>query len=171
MTGLPDRMATHFDAAGRPDGWAVRQTYVLSMWAIGLGLPAFMMGIFYVARFLPAGLINYPHRHYWLTPERSAGTFQLLFRHGIWLAGLEILFLAGLHWLLVPANRQAPPVLSGNVWLVGIAFLALLGLWIYLFMKQFLRVPPRMQEGAKEVIAHKIAVDRGEVEAIRKFRG
>src|SRR3954468_21478203 len=81
---LPDRVATHFGAGGEPDGWMSRSSHLLFMGVFGLAFPLFVVGLFFILRFLPDSGLNIPHRDYWLAPERRSETFAYLFRHSLW---------------------------------------------------------------------------------------
>ena len=137
---LPERIADHFNATGEPNGWVSRTSHVWTMGGLGLGISAFILGVFYCARFFPPSKINMPRRDYWLAPERREGTFGFVFRAGIWLACFEVLFMLGLHLLLVAANVSSPPQLSSGVWLLGGLFLAFVIVWIFMLMRRFNQV-------------------------------
>ena len=109
---MPERMATHYDGAGHPNGWMTRAGMVefhLAMLAVTAaafaGLPALLVR-------LPAALINIPNREYWLSPERRAGT--LLALRG-WMEGFGcgavVLLMAVCH-LNYLANQESPARLS-----------------------------------------------------------
>jgi hypothetical protein len=108
---MPERVAGHFGLTGRADRWMGRTGYLLSMTLLGLGLPLVLV----VLTALP-GLslhgINLPHRDFWLAPERIGETRAFLLAHSLWFGCLALSFLAGIHFLVVRANRQAPPRLS-----------------------------------------------------------
>ena len=137
---LPERVVSHFNAAGQPNDWASRTSHVWTMGGLGLGLPAFMLGVFYGVRFIPPSKINLPRRDHWLAPGRREETFSLVFRAGVWMACLEVLFVLGLHLLLVAANASSPPHLSLGVWLLGGVFLACVGAWLFMLMRRFRQV-------------------------------
>ena len=42
--GLPPKVATHFNAAGQPDGWMTRETHTISFIILGLGMSTFIVG-------------------------------------------------------------------------------------------------------------------------------
>jgi uncharacterized membrane protein len=136
---LPDRVASHFNAAGQADGWMSRESYLWGMAAVVLGMTAFIMGVFYVTRFLPTRTINIPRRDYWLAPEHRQETLNYLFRAGLWLATLNATLMLGLHWLLVAANRVQPPRLSSQVWWLLAAFLLAISAWSYVLIRRFHR--------------------------------
>lgn len=105
------RIATHFDFHGRPDGWMTRSSYVGASILIGVGLPLLLAAIGYGVRFLPVNryIFKIPNRDFWLAPERRSEVYEYLFRFCLWVACLEAVFMLALHFLLVFANRQAPP--------------------------------------------------------------
>ena len=63
---LPPRVASHFNAAGVPDGWMLRNSYLWFMAGLALGLSVFFVGVFYSIRYFPQSTINLPYRDYWL---------------------------------------------------------------------------------------------------------
>jgi hypothetical protein len=110
---LPERIATHFDGSGRPDGWASRGGYVVTMLLFGYGLAAFIIGILYASRFFPDSMVNLPNRGYWLAPARREEAMGVLLDYGLWMGALSIAFCAGMHGLILEANRNQPPALAG----------------------------------------------------------
>jgi uncharacterized membrane protein len=75
---LPDRLASHFDAAGYPNGWSSKSAYFALQAFILLvatvcfaALPAWLQRA-------PTRLINLPNKDYWLAPERRAATLARL---------------------------------------------------------------------------------------------
>ena len=105
---LPERVATHFDHLGHPNGWMSRSTHLTFIAGIGLGLPVVIAGICFAMRYMPASSFNLPNRDYWLAPERRAQTMAFFFRQALWLAGEIVVFVTGVHFLVVYANRQIP---------------------------------------------------------------
>ena len=137
---LPDRVATHFDHKGRPNGWMSRNTHLAFIAGFGLAVPLVVAGAGLLPRFLPARSFNIPHRDYWLAPERKAETVSYLFRHSLWLACGILVFIAGVHLLVVHANRQQPvhlppvPILAwAGCLIVGLA------LWAIIMLRHFKR--------------------------------
>ena len=112
VTLLPEQVATHFDAAGVPNGWMSRTSHLIFISLFGIGFPLLIIGICWSVRFVSPVTINIPHRDYWLAEERRIESVDFVFRHSIWLGCLGIAFITGLHWAMVLANRQQPPHLS-----------------------------------------------------------
>jgi Protein of unknown function (DUF1648) len=136
-TLLPAQVASHFNAAGQPDAWTSRTNHMVMMGFVGLGLPLIMASIFWVVRFLPAAVVNLPHREYWLAPARRPQTAAILLELGLWFVALQNLFFLVIHWLVVAANRQAPVQLSWVVWPALIVYLLLVGGWLWCLWRRF----------------------------------
>ncbi len=137
---LPERIATHFNGSGEPNGWMSRSQNQRFMLIFGLLFPLFVVALCFATRFVPTSLINIPHRDYWLTPERRPETFNYLFRHSLWFACLAVGFVTGIQYLTVQANLQTPPHLStsGIFGLAG-CFLAGTAIWIVILFRHFKR--------------------------------
>ena len=135
---LPNRVATHFDAAGMANGWMSRSTHLLFMSVFGLVFPLFLIGVCWSIRFLPAGLVNIPHREYWLADERRSETASYLVWHAVWFACLALGFVIGLHWLIVFSNQRQPPPLP-IMWVLAVLgpFLAGVAAWVFCLYRRF----------------------------------
>jgi len=66
---LPERMATHFDMSGNPNGWSSKNSFFVT-WYIMI---FFMNGIFYliskIIHKIPESMINIPNKRYWFETE------------------------------------------------------------------------------------------------------
>ncbi|RYD60187.1 MAG: DUF1648 domain-containing protein, partial [Verrucomicrobiaceae bacterium] len=64
LTGsqLPERVASHFNGSGVPDGWMSRSEHLWTVGGIAVGLSALMLILFYCLRFLPVAGINLPNK-------------------------------------------------------------------------------------------------------------
>ncbi len=135
---LPDRVATHFDASGQPNGWMSRSTHLIFIILFGLLFPITLMSVCWAARFLPARLINIPHREYWLAEERRAESVSYLAWHSVWFGCLAVAFVTGLHWSIVISNRRQPVELPIE-WVLGIALPFLVGVatWVFVLYRHF----------------------------------
>lgn len=108
---LGEPVATHFDGAGRPNGWMTRSGYAIFMGAFGIGLPLLIWGLLpLLSRRYPTR-VNIPNRSYWLAPERREDTILFLKWHMGWLAVLLVLFSLATHHLILMANASHPPAL------------------------------------------------------------
>lgn len=126
---LPFALASHFDAAGRANGWSSKsgffqiQALVVALVALLFGgLPAVL------SRF-PDRLINLPHKDYWLAPERREATLASVAGTLTWFGCAALLLMLGVTQLVIRYNLQRSAGLaSGPMWLLigGFALCALL---------------------------------------------
>lgn len=139
---MPERVATHFDAAGAPNGWMTRAEHVRFTLIFGTLMPAFVVGLFTFIRALGGKGLNIPNKDYWLAPERQQATVDFVQRHGIWLAALMVAFIGGVHASILRANAHAPAVLplSDVGWIAGSFGVAVL-VWAVLLVTRFARRP------------------------------
>jgi hypothetical protein len=139
---LPARVATHFDLYGQPNGWMSRDACVYFSVGLGVVLPALMIGMMGGAGRIPVSFVNLPHRDYWLAPERRRAALSVLLRYSLWLSCLTVLFVTGLHWLIVGANLPGPGAhLRGlGITLVVVGFLAGTGIWVMLLLRHFSKI-------------------------------
>jgi len=128
---LPAQVASHFGAGGAPNGWMSRNDYRLVILAFAVVLPVVVvLGSTLLPRFKDTR-INIPNRDYWLAPARREATFRYLAAHGYWLGALLVVFVVGIHLLLLDANATQPPRLAGQVLAtLLVLFLAALAVWI-----------------------------------------
>ena len=140
-SGLPERMATHWDGSGRPDGWMSSSDHLRYMIEFGLGFPLVVPVICYLIRFAPRGL-NIPHRDYWLAPERRAEFFGYLLGHSLWFACMALLFVIGVHFSIIHANRSAQAYFSPLL-VFGLAgpFVVGTAIWVVKLIRYLNRVP------------------------------
>jgi len=135
---LPDRVATHFDGSGRPDGWMSRTAHLRFMGVFGLAFPLFVPALVFISRFLPDQLYNLPHRDYWLAPARRAETMAYLFRHALWFSPMALGFAIGIHASIIYANQLARVHLSAVLALaLGGCFVAGAVVWGISLMRHF----------------------------------
>jgi hypothetical protein len=135
---LPQTVASHFGASGRANGWMSRDGYVLFMLCFALGVPLFMvLTIGWLPRVMPR-LINLPNRDYWLSGERRDEALDYLLEHAYRIGSLTLLFMLGVHLLVLDANEVRPPRLAGGLLaLLLVLFLAALGIWTVALMRRF----------------------------------
>jgi hypothetical protein len=140
---LPERVASHFDAAGMPNGFMTREACRQFMMIFTLALPSLVaLGTGLVPRLMPPAFVNIPNRDYWLAPERAKASIDFLSEQGVWFACILVLFLASVDWMLARANEFSPPRFPTTIflWAMG-AFLVFLGLWLSRMFRRFRRPP------------------------------
>jgi uncharacterized membrane protein len=142
MQSLPERVATHFDASGKVNGWMSRSTHNAFMLLFGLGLPSFIMALMWVMRFLPPNLMNVPNAAYWRSPEHYPTAMKFMQEWSRWFAACELLWITLLNHQIVAANLTKPPHLATApmLWLTGV-FLIVVGASIVWMIRHFSRTP------------------------------
>ena len=136
---LPTKVASHFDGQGRPNGWMSRDLCVEFTLGLSVLMPGLVIALMAGAGRIPVSFINLPHREYWLAPERRRLALAVLLQYSIWFAAINVLFITGVHWLIVQANLpNHRPHLSGTdlATVVG-AFLGSTVLWLVLLVRRF----------------------------------
>jgi ABC-type Fe3+ transport system permease subunit len=121
---LPERVATHFDGSGRPNGYMSRTAHLRFMVVFGLAFPLFVPALVFATRFLPDRCYNLPHRDYWLAPTRRAETMAYVFGHSLWFSPMALCFVIGIHYSIIQANH------SGQAHLSNLLVLALAGCFL-----------------------------------------
>jgi uncharacterized membrane protein len=140
---LPERIATHFDGAGLPNGWMPRDALGTFDFIFTAFVLAVVIGSAYLTRFLPVSLINVPHRDYWFAPERRRQSHARMFVHMLWLACLMVGFLIAVNQMIFIANlRPGHPRLRGSdlIAVPGIFLLAVIA-WVVRLYRLFPRPP------------------------------
>jgi ABC-type spermidine/putrescine transport system permease subunit I len=138
---LPERVATHFNLRGEADGWMSRADNQRFMLIFGLVFPLGIVLLSWATRFLPRGLVNIPHREYWLAPQRRRETSNYFLSHSLEMACLTVCFMIGIQFSMVYANHQHPPHLPMWVLLaVLVPFLAGTVVWVLMLRRHFRRV-------------------------------
>ncbi len=136
---LPPVVASHFDAAGRPNAFMSRSGYVRFVLFLAIGLPALVVGILR-ALYTRAVQLKVPNRDYWLAPQRLDRTRGFLVAHGVWFGSLMVTLVCMVHWLELAANRRQPVHLSSQAFFAVLgAFLIATAVWIAALMFAFRR--------------------------------
>lgn len=114
---LPAQLASHFDAAGRPNGWSSKSGYfalqafiVLVLALCFAALPAWLEGA-------PARLVNLPNKDYWLAPERRAATMARVASALTWFGCAALAFIVVVSSLVVDFNLSHERLLpAAAIW-------------------------------------------------------
>lgn len=134
---LPDRVASHFDASGRADGFMAKGAFVTLMAALAVGDLLLFAGIGWLIGRLPAGLINMPNKDWWLAPERRAATVAALAAQLHWIGAATQLLLVATFELTARANSGDQAQLSGGFWFVLVGYLLYVAWWLVRMHRRF----------------------------------
>jgi hypothetical protein len=139
---LPERLATHFNVAGAPDGWSSRGSF-LTVWIVTLAVMGVLFpGLRLLVRILPARFVNVPRRDYWFAAGRDVYTRAAIGELILWLGLLMLATMSGLNHLTLRANLRPAPDLGFWPWMVVGANLVLMLTVVVGFTLRFAR-PPR----------------------------
>ena len=106
---LPDRMASHFDASGAPNGWMTKPQFFF-VFAIVL-LPALFVE-FWLHRKIantPEARLNLTNKDFWVAPERRAKTFAYFENFFAWYGCAFLFVVVSAMSLAMRANFDSPP--------------------------------------------------------------
>lgn len=138
---LPDRMASHFDACGRPNGWSDKIAFFLIYASVVFLMSAIQIMTRRSLAKTPASLINLPNKDYWLAPERRAESMAILERYmtGFWSA--TFIFLICTIDLAFGVNLGRSHVLGKWFFVLLAAFILFTLAWTVSLIRRFLRKP------------------------------
>jgi len=143
LHGLPAKAASHFDAAGHPNGWMSREMFVAMYAGITMFLAAMPWWMDALVRGLPVGMVNLPNREYWLAPGRREEAFRKL-------GGSLATFMLGTVGLLVAmtelayrANLPGGSFNSSIAWMLMGAYAVVTAAWLVSLFRTFELSVPR----------------------------
>jgi uncharacterized membrane protein len=138
---LPEKVASHFDGAGVPNGWTARGTHTTLHVATVLFVAALIQGLVLLNARLPKEYINIPRRDYWLAPERAAATHAWLADMLLALGCALVAFFMGVFRLIFRANLAPDPRLDLAIWIYAAALLAVVAAVFVSVVSRFRRAP------------------------------
>lgn len=126
---LPPVVASHFDAAGAPNGWSSRPVYGLVLFGIGILLPLGTTALVGALTRSGPALLNIPERDYWARPEHGLEAVRRVRAYVWWLACILAATALLVHLLVLAAHAHQPPRLSASalVLVLGAVFVAVAG--------------------------------------------
>ena len=137
---LPDVVASHFGAGGRPDAWSGKGVFI-TIYLVTVGMNALIfLGIAFGIQKMPASTLNLPNKEYWLTEERRQETFDFFIQYFLWFGIATCLLLLDMfhQTFMVHLGKESTlqhPWLSMGLYL-GFSLLWCIGLLLKFFRKQ-----------------------------------
>jgi uncharacterized membrane protein len=140
---MPRRMASHFAADGRINGWQSREGFFALMLLV---TSSSAIICFFVPRQIaaqPNHRINLPNRDFWLAPERREQTMRFIAAMMGWFGcGVLIVLISGTY-LALQANLAPYGRFNSEAMLVVLAaFLVSLFIWLIRFIRHFQSLAP-----------------------------
>jgi len=139
---MPDQVASHFGADGRPDGWSTKGFFTVMMVVVDV----FLFAMFYWSPLffdrVDRRFISLPNRDYWLADERFPAAVRKLS------AAMAEFGMATFYLMIyakistIQANRAADPDLHAGVFVFAVfAYLVYTVIWCVRLISAF-RLPP-----------------------------
>jgi uncharacterized membrane protein len=137
----PAHLASHFDGAGRPNGWSSKTGF----FTLTVGMMALLAVVFlWLPRkrfFVSRKLTNLPNKDYWLAPERVEETWKHLREQLLWMGVATAILEGAITALAVDANltpaRRLSPMAA---WLLGGYFAFTIG-WLVALSRRWGHIP------------------------------
>jgi uncharacterized membrane protein len=134
---LPEIVASHFDAAGNPNGWMPKGAFLIFEIILMLFVvPNFLLVPRYIEK-LPDSLINLPNKHYWLAPERRAGTIKIIGNYFEWFSIALFSVFMLINQIVYRANVYHENFSERYAWLVVGTFIGFTVVWLISLMRKF----------------------------------
>ena len=90
---LPDVVASHFGASGKPDAWTSKGVF-LTVYLVSVGMNGIIfLGIVFGIQKMPDSMLNLPNKDFWLAEERRQETFQFFIQYFLWFGSATFLLL------------------------------------------------------------------------------
>ncbi len=134
---LPEQVATHFNAAGQPDGWSSSSEYLVTNLLLCGGMAALFLLVTSLMKKLPNEWINMPHKDYWLAPERRDATLSALQKQMEWLGAATLALLVGITQLTIEANLSSGPLDNQIFWLLFGSYMIYAVVWAVRLVRGF----------------------------------
>jgi len=137
---LPDRVASHFGASGRPDAWSSKDTFVQIYLCAVAFIAILFPGLGCMLRTVPVSLINLPNKDYWLSPERKQETVDVLSRQFLWSGSATLLLLLDIFHQSFNVHLGKAPALGHPAASIA-AYVVFSVLWSVHLIATFMRRP------------------------------
>jgi len=135
---LPEPLASHFDGAGRANGWSSRTAFVSIELVVLLVIVLFFAALPASFRRLPDSMINLPRKRYWLAPERRDESLGFLIASLNWFGCACLALMVAVTHLVIRVNRGLDPLLpSGVMWGLLLTFFGFTVVWLLRLMLHF----------------------------------
>jgi len=134
---MPEVMASHFNGAGIPNGWASKAVF-FALYAAIVFLLAFVF--LYVPKWSEKQSrfgLKLPNKDYWLAPARIEQTQSFIKRQMVIIGVAHLLLTLLVIQMAINANFSESPVLDRRVSWILISYFLVLALWLIHFFFHF----------------------------------
>lgn len=137
---LPERMATHFGAYGRPNDWSDKLGFFIGyIIIILLNCLIFLWAPISISR-IRSNRFSLPNRDYWLAPERRDETIRYLRHQLLWFGVVHMLLGLYVVQLVIAANQLKSPILSGDIIWALTTYGIILVTWLIRLIGHFINI-------------------------------
>ncbi len=137
---LPDRVASHFGASGRPDAWSGKGSFVKIYIIVVAFIAVLFPGRGLILRKTPASLINLPNKDYWLSPERKQETVAVLSRQFLWFGSATLLLMLDMMHQTFRVHLGKAQALE-HPWISIVGYVLFTTLWSICLIVKFVQRP------------------------------
>jgi len=143
---MPERMASHFDGSGNPNGWSSRRAF----FCLYAGLTVMVIFMFRILpsllRLFPDSLISISNREYWLASERRQVTFSLITDLLLLFGNGTLIFFVAIVQLVFLANLKNIICISADaMWCLVIIYVIFTLAWTINIIHRFKKIPERKE--------------------------
>ena len=135
---LPDRVASHFGASGRPDAWSSKESFVKIYFIVIAFIAVLFPGIGLMLRKAPTDLMNLPNKGYWLSPERKEETVDVLSRQFLWFGSATLLLLLDIFHQSFRVHLGKAQALD-HAWISIVVYVLFTTFWSIALIVKFMR--------------------------------
>ena len=137
---LPDRVASHFGASGRPDAWSSKESFARIYFIVIAFIAVLFPGIGLIFRKIPTSFINLPNKDYWLSTERKEETIAVLSRQFLWFGSATLLLLLDIFHQSVRVHLGKTQTLEHPVASI-VVYVVFTTFWSIALIVKFMRMP------------------------------
>ena len=138
---LPERIASHFNGSGEPNGFQSRNGFVVLSASMLILTVVLFGGLGALFQRIPSKWFNLPNRGYWLAPDRRQETLDFISTQMEWFGAASLALYLFVIRLVVQTNETPQPRLpSGAMFFVLGLYLVFTVVWISRFLLRF-RMP------------------------------
>jgi len=125
---LPEVVASHFGASGKPDAWSSRNVFVAIYVIAVLMNGLIFLGIAYGMRSIPESMLNLPNKDFWLAGERRGETYRFFFHYFLWFGtATNLLLLDVFHQSFMVQTGRAASL--SHPWLSIVLYFGFVMVW------------------------------------------
>jgi uncharacterized membrane protein len=140
---LPEQIASHFDAAGRADGWSSKGDFFALNLAFVVGMALLFLGLTAWLAKIPNEWISLPHKDYWLAPERRAATLETLQQQMEWLAAATMALMVSITQLTIQVNLAGGGAWPQDIfWLLFGGYMVCFIAWLITLLRKWYAKQP-----------------------------